>query len=87
MVGLVTHPMAGVNEEHLKSILSIPRKARFVIATPLAHPAEGSYDKAAEERLSQRTRKDLEVTGLIQCLGKAILATPACRGRHRLGQL
>ena len=58
-LGLVTHPMAGVNEDELKSILGIPDEVRFVIATPLAYPAEGSYEEAAQERLSQRTRKDL----------------------------
>ena len=59
-LGLVTHPMTGVNEEELKRVLGIPHEVRFVIATPLAYPAEGSYEKAAEERLGQRTRKDLQ---------------------------
>ena len=59
-LGLVTHPMAGVNEDELKRVLGIPHEVRFVIATPLAYPAEGSYEEVAKERLSQRTREDLE---------------------------
>ena len=59
-LGLVTHPMTGVNEDELKRVLGIPHEVRFVIATPLAYPAGGSYEQAAKERLSQRTRKDLE---------------------------
>ena len=58
-LGLVTHAMRGVNEDELKKILSIPPEVEFVVATPVAYPAEGSYEKAATERLSQRTRKDL----------------------------
>ena len=57
-MGLVTHPMASVNEDELKRILGIPPEVRFVVATPLAYPVEGSYEEAAEEKLSQRTRKD-----------------------------
>jgi nitroreductase len=57
-LGLVTHPMAGLKEDELKRILGIPDEVRFVLATPLAYPAEGSYEEAAEERLSQRIRKD-----------------------------
>ncbi len=59
-LGLVTHPMTGVNEDELKRVLGIPHEVRFVIATPLAYPAEVSYEEVAKERLSQRTRKDLE---------------------------
>lgn len=59
-LGLVTHPMTGVNEDELKGILGIPHEVRFVIATPLAYPAEGIYEEAAQQRLSQRTRKDLQ---------------------------
>ena len=59
-LGLVTHPMAGVNEDELKRILGIPPEVRFVIATPVAYPAGGSYEEAAQEKLSQRTRKDLK---------------------------
>jgi nitroreductase len=57
-LGLVTHPMAHVHEDELKVLLGIPDEVRFVIATPLAYPAQGSYEEAAQERLSQRTRKD-----------------------------
>jgi len=58
-LGLATHPMTAVNEDELKRILRIPAEVRFVVATPLAYPAEGSYTEAAKERLGQRTRKDL----------------------------
>lgn len=58
-LGLVTHPMTGVDEDELKKVLGIPDEVRFVVATPLSYPAEGSYEEAAQERLSQRTRKDL----------------------------
>ena len=57
-LGLVTHPMTGINEAELKTVLGIPDEVRFVVATPLAYPSEGSYEEAAQERLSQRTRKD-----------------------------
>lgn len=57
-LGLVTHPMTGLNEDELKKVLGIPDEVRFVVATPLAYPVEGSYEEAAQERLSQRTRKD-----------------------------
>lgn len=59
-LGLVSHPMAGVNEDELKRVLGIPPEVRFVISTPLAYPAGGSYEEAAQERLKQRTRKDLK---------------------------
>lgn len=59
-LGLVTHPMTGVNEDKLKGILNIPGEVRFVVATPLAYPLEGSYEAAAQERLGQRTRKSLK---------------------------
>ena len=58
-LGLVTHPMTGVDEDEMKKILGIPDEVRFVLATPLSYPAEGSYEESAQERLSQRTRKDL----------------------------
>jgi nitroreductase len=58
-LGLVTHPMAAVDEVELRKVLGIPKEVKFVIATPLAYPAGGSYEEAAQERLSQRTRKDL----------------------------
>jgi hypothetical protein len=52
--------MAAVHEDKLKELLGIPEKVRFLVATPLAYPAAGSYEEAAQERLSQRTRKDLK---------------------------
>lgn len=58
-LGLVTHPMTGLDEDETKKILGIPDEVRFVVATPLSYPAGGSYEEAAQERLSQRTRKDL----------------------------
>ena len=58
-LGLVTHPMAAVDEVELRKVLGIPVEVKFDIATPLAYPAQGSYDEAARERLSQRTRKEL----------------------------
>jgi hypothetical protein len=33
---------------------------RAVVATPLAYPPEASYDEAAQDRLSMRTRKDMK---------------------------
>jgi nitroreductase len=59
-LGLVTHPIASFNETGAKRILHIPDDVRIVIVTPLAYPLEASYDEAAEERLSQRTRKELK---------------------------
>jgi len=58
--GLVTHPMAGFDEEALKRHLNIPEDVRVIMITPLAYPAAGSYDEAARERLNQRTRKAFE---------------------------
>jgi len=58
-LGLVTHPMTAVNEVELRKVLHIPEEVRFVVATPLAYPKGGSYEEAAQERLSQRTRKGL----------------------------
>ena len=69
-LGLVTHPMANVREDDLKRILGIPPEVRFVIATPLAYPAEGSYEEAAQERLSQRTRKNLKEMAYADAWGK-----------------
>ncbi len=69
-LGLVTHPMRGVNKDELKKILGIPPEAEFVIATPLAYPAEGSYEEAVKERLSQRTRKDLQELVYLNAWGR-----------------
>jgi nitroreductase len=59
-LGLVTHPMTSVNEDELRKVLHIPDEVRFVVATPLSYPVDGSYDDAAREKLSQRTRKSLK---------------------------
>jgi nitroreductase len=59
-MGLVTHLMTAYNEVQVKRILHIPDDVRVVVATPLAYPLEESYDKASQERLSMRTRKDLK---------------------------
>lgn len=59
-LGLVTHPMTSVNEDELRKVLHIPDDVRFVVATPLSYPTGGSYDEAAREKLSQRTRKSLK---------------------------
>ena len=59
-LGLVTHLILRFEETTVKKILQIPEDVRVVITTPLAYPLEGSYDEASRERLSQRTRKDLQ---------------------------
>jgi nitroreductase len=59
-LGLLTHPMAALNVDKLKDTLGIPDEVSFVIATPLAYPAEKSYSEAAKDKLGQRTRKDLK---------------------------
>ena len=59
-LGLITHPMASLDEGKLKEMLGVPDEMEFVVATPLGYPVEGSYEEAAQERLSQRTRKDLK---------------------------
>jgi nitroreductase len=58
-LGLVTHLMTAFNEAEMKRILHIPDDVRVVVATPLAYPPETIYDEAASERLSRRTRKNL----------------------------
>jgi nitroreductase len=58
-LGLVTHPMAGFDKLEVKRQLHIPEHIRIVMATPLAYPIESNYDEAARDRLSQRTRKNL----------------------------
>lgn len=58
--GLVTHPMAGFDEEALKRHLHIPEDVRVLMITPLAYPASESYDEAARDRLNQRSRKAFE---------------------------
>jgi nitroreductase len=62
-LGLVTHLILSFDEGEIKRILEIPDDYRVVLTTPLAYPAEPSYDEAAKERLRERTRKDLgEIT-------------------------
>jgi nitroreductase len=69
-LGLVTHPMSAVNEEKLREVLNIPDDVRFVAATPLSYPKEGSYDEAAREKLGQRTRKSLKEVAYSEVWGK-----------------
>ena len=59
-LGLVTHLMTGVNADEIKKILGVPEDVQFVVATPLAYPSEGSYDKAAKDRLCERERKSIK---------------------------
>jgi len=56
-LGLVTHLILRFDEAMVKKILDLPDEVRVVITTPLAYPQEGSYDEAARDRLSLRTRK------------------------------
>jgi nitroreductase len=58
-LGLVTHPMTALDQAELKKVLGVPEEERFIIATPLAYPAQGSYDEAAKEKLGPTTRKSL----------------------------
>ena len=58
-LGLATHPILSFDEAEVKRILEIPGEYRVVITTPLAYPAEPSYDEAAVDKLGERTRKDL----------------------------
>jgi len=58
-LGLVTHLMTGVNANEIKKILDVPQDVQFVVATPLAYPAEDSYDEAAKDRLDERERKSM----------------------------
>jgi len=51
----------------VKQILHIPEDVRAVVATPLAYPLEASYEEAARERLSMRTRKDLNELVYYNC--------------------
>lgn len=59
-LGLVTHLMTAFDEGLMKKILHIPEDVRAVVATPLAYPPEASYEEAAKDRLSMRTRKELK---------------------------
>jgi hypothetical protein len=55
----VFHGIEGVKKVFIE-MLGVPDEMEFVIATPLGYPVEGSYEEAARERLSQRTRKELK---------------------------
>jgi len=59
-LGLVTHIMAGFSEDLVKEQLGIPLQYRCVAAIPLAYPDCKTYEEAAQDRLKQRTRKDLK---------------------------
>ncbi|MGA9762961.1 MAG: nitroreductase family protein [Gaiellaceae bacterium] len=59
-LGLCTHPILSFDESEVKRILAIPDEYRVVITTPLAYPAEPSYDEAAADKLGARTRKCLD---------------------------
>jgi hypothetical protein len=63
--------MASFNEAEVKRILHIPDDVRVVIVTPLAYPQEDSYDQAADERLSARTRKDAVETTFFNSWGES----------------
>jgi nitroreductase len=76
-LGLVTHLMASFNEAEVKRILHIPDDVRVVIVTPLAYPPGDSYDEAAEERLSQRTRKDLKEVAYFDRWGEPDTTSPS----------
>jgi nitroreductase len=58
--GLATHLIASFDEAAVKRVLRIPDDVRVVVLTPLAWPDAASYEEAAAERLSQRTRLPLE---------------------------
>jgi nitroreductase len=69
-LGMVTHPMTSVKEDELRKVLHIPNEVRFVAATPLSYPSEGSYDEASVEKLDQRTRKSLKEVAYSETWGK-----------------
>ncbi|MBW6454716.1 MAG: nitroreductase family protein [Trueperaceae bacterium] len=58
--GLATHLIASFDEAAVKRVLRIPDDVRVVVLTPLAWPDAASYQEAAAERLSQRTRLPFE---------------------------
>jgi nitroreductase len=66
-LGLCTHPILSFDEGEMRRILEIPDDYRVVLATPLAYPAEASYEEAAADKLGERTRKELSE---IVCRGK-----------------
>jgi len=75
-LGLVTHLIASFDEAAVKRILGIPDDVRVVVVTPLAYPDAASYDEAAAERLSQRTRLELREVAFFGAWG----AQPQPRG-------
>jgi len=58
-MGLATHIMAGIDEDELKKMLSIPKEVRCPVIVAVAHTAEESYDEAALTKLTERTRKNI----------------------------
>ncbi|MFP3974670.1 MAG: nitroreductase family protein [Dehalococcoidia bacterium] len=69
-LGLVTHPMTAVDQAALKEVLGVPEGERFIIATPLAYPAQGSYEAASKEKQGQRSRKSLSEIAHVNEWGK-----------------
>ncbi|MDH4209635.1 MAG: nitroreductase family protein [Anaerolineae bacterium] len=69
-LGLVTHPMAAVDQAELKKVLGVPEGERLIIFTPLSYPDPGSYDEAVEERQATSTRKSLSEIAYINEWGK-----------------
>jgi nitroreductase len=69
-LGLVTHPMAGVDQAELKKVLGVPEGERFIIATPLSYPAQGSYDEAAKQKQGVTGRKSLSEIAYVNEWGK-----------------
>jgi nitroreductase len=59
-LGLCSHLILSFDEDEVKRILEIPNDYRVVITTPLAYPAEATYDEAAVDKLGARTRKGLD---------------------------
>ena len=59
-LGLCTHPILSFDEDEVKRILEIPAEYRVIVTTPLAYPAEATYDEAAVDKLGARTRKCLD---------------------------
>ena len=58
-IGLVTHIMAGIDEDELKKVLGIPAEVRSIVSVVVSYPPTGSYDEAAKDKLGQRTRKSI----------------------------
>jgi nitroreductase len=69
-MGLVTHPMAAVNQAELKKVLGVPEGERFILATPLSYRAQGSHDEAAKHKQGMTGRKSLSEIAYINEWGK-----------------